>query len=1081
MVSCKDDNLYNYDCTSRGEDVSLTLAISLPEMDLKTRANLGDWQINQVDNVWIATYDALSGKMTSLTKDGKSTGWHKIDNPSDYIEPLLKNVTINTKSGSSYIVAVANVDNNGTKKDDPDLTIAPLSELLDDADTWEDFLNIAVVSPSTHDDVYAAPVPMTMSGCWVPLKIGESGHDGDFDIYNWQNHNFKPVSIDNKGNILVDNAIKEGAIHLRRVVSQIKFNIQAGDGINITPTSYTVVNAPKYSWVYERAGDNANFGDNCIESNKDNYYESEGLHFSQTYFENMENNKKYSFDFWQAENKHKSINSNIKYDDREKVLKEGEANGPETQQNTTIFTSLSGMSWTPNNMASYVIINCYVEHANKLSVDGNGNIVEKNDTDQIVDAQRNGNAKIVVHLGYISNVAEDFNCYRNAKYTYNITINGLNDIVVEANLNDETKPSLEGIVTDVTDKVFDLDCHYCSFNVFFTETELQPYKNENGISSGFDFIINAYEDNQPYIVEAKDFVGEKTPKDIDPLYYNWIELIPTTGENVRAPYNPENTLKLYDFSRGLDLSQYKKDSEGRYWFTVHVNENVYEESSNEEKKGNANPRWMKYVNQNLRRFYMRVNRNVSHDGQSIYARSKYAAEQKSIMTYYSNLIVPTKNKDGQTDGAALGIEHENETLGLNLRNSFTYSDLTTTNGRLNLWKYAQSTYNGSDWDTPEGTATSGKKWNDFILTQQFQDIPYTENFDPRTETVPKIGPFKGDFTKNNNNKTIYDASPGKDDYYIEAISACLNRNRDNNGDGVINRDEIRWYVPEMGKYLRIILGNSSLADDRLIDYKSIASVNEKNNVDGKYMFFSSEGRVLWGMQGMATSDWCQWGSESPVAPWQVRCVRNLGTNLNTEVVTIDKTVPAYVFTGTVEQGGIVELKYYDVSSKRQITYSGNGTASNQMPVHRFYDSYNNVHNKFQISIPSKSERIGSETLYYDFTISKPNTYSGLITSVNNNPCNVKGDGWRLPNAKEIAIMRNLGFCGALPQDSFGNPFMLSCTVSQFDKNGENPTTVNNLRNHYFMVARWDAITQMSDEAFGYVNSIFYVRCVKDVD
>ena len=539
LVSCREDDLTNgIDFTIPGEDVTLTVPISLPKMDVQTRANLGDHQTNEVRNVWIRTYSA-SGQ-------GEATSdWVKIDSEIKYDPTEQPNeVTFDTKTGPCYIVAIANVDNNGVKKDDPDLTIAPLSSLLEEADTWEKFLNIAAISPSTHDELYAAPLPITMSGCWVPLKIGGTKHEGDFDIDDWQNHNFKPVTIDNNGNILVDDKISEGAIHLRRLVSQIKFNIQAGEDINITPTSYTVVNAPKYSWVYERAGATANFGDNCIESNKDNYYESSGLHFSQTYFENIENNKKYSFDFWQAENKHKSINTDIKYEDREKVLKEGDATGPESQKNTAIFTSLNGTSWTSNNMASYVIINCYVEHTKKLPVNEKGEIAEKDGTDKIVDAQRNGNAKIVVHLGYINNDATDFNCYRNAKYTYNITINGLKDIVVEANLNDERKPSLEGIVTDVTDKVFELDCHYCSFNVFFTETELKPYKNENGISSGFDFIINAYEDNQSYIVEAQDFVDDKVPEKIDPLYYNWIELIPTTGENVRAPYHPVNNLKL---------------------------------------------------------------------------------------------------------------------------------------------------------------------------------------------------------------------------------------------------------------------------------------------------------------------------------------------------------------------------------------------------------------------------------------------------------------------------------------------------------------------------------------------------------
>ena len=78
LVSCREDDLTNgIDFTIPGEDVTLTVPISLPKMDVQTRANLGDHQTNEVRNVWIRTYSA-SGQ-------GEATSdWVKIDSEIKY-------------------------------------------------------------------------------------------------------------------------------------------------------------------------------------------------------------------------------------------------------------------------------------------------------------------------------------------------------------------------------------------------------------------------------------------------------------------------------------------------------------------------------------------------------------------------------------------------------------------------------------------------------------------------------------------------------------------------------------------------------------------------------------------------------------------------------------------------------------------------------------------------------------------------------------------------------------------------------------------------------------------------------------
>ena len=113
-VSCTDD-LGVYDYTAVGEDVELTLSLNMPELVIQTqsRANIEEWQKNQVNSLWIRTYSSLDGQPTSE--------WLKVttDLPSTDEEPTFHNVTLNSKSGPSYIVAVANVDNEGFSKKNP--------------------------------------------------------------------------------------------------------------------------------------------------------------------------------------------------------------------------------------------------------------------------------------------------------------------------------------------------------------------------------------------------------------------------------------------------------------------------------------------------------------------------------------------------------------------------------------------------------------------------------------------------------------------------------------------------------------------------------------------------------------------------------------------------------------------------------------------------------------------------------------------------------------------------------------------------------------------------------------------------
>lgn len=1105
-VSCQDD-MPIPDYTLSGEDVSVTINLSLPRMDVKTRAALDQPSLNRVESLWIRTYSSVSGQPTSewidVTEDLPSTD-----------SELPHDVTLETKSGHSYIVGVANVDNPGVTKDD--LTPRPLRELLAAADSWQDFLDIAVCSPANQQELHAPDVPLPMAGCFTNLAVGGDHTTLPHRIEDWQTENFQSYFIpaSSTGQI----TLTDGAIHLRRLVSHINFNLTAGDDVTITPTSYQVFNAPAYSWLYERGSVNgmtANFGDVCTEDNKETYYVAPSQ-FAQNNITGTTVNgvTTYHFDYWQGENKHEAVRDITEYADRERENKD--SNLPEGQQppandqylnNSGIYTSLCGDSWTPNNMASYVLITCQVEYKDKLNVDDGENPGGGK------EVSRSGVANYLIHMGYMDHDAKDFNCYRNTDYTYNVTVLGLNQILVEASHGEEY-PGAEGQVADVENAPFTLDCHYGSFNVYLTDTELTPY--DHAAKTGFGFIVTTYESGVEHTYDETDFVDSDQLTADQLKYIGWVELKPTTGSTVRAQYTPRGangstTFNLWDASKGK-LAANQKSASG--WYTVFVNEYAYEaQNADESVQVNGKPLWASYVNQNPRRFYIRVTRSISADGQSIYSSSKYAGVQQSIMTYYSTETFAEGSGTRQS-GSAVGVERTNESFGLNLRRSYGLNtnsdnganniDFSDENGRYNAYLWIN--YKGNDWDN-------------FVQRTKFTNIPQgnTGIAGGAEYNVARLRGYDGGWATMGSNAYRYQRSSEYDpqpnattglsatndaNYYIEAINACMNRNRDNNGNNVIDLDEIRWYVPAMGKYLRLILGNASL-ENPLMDYSKITQLqygdgnytSNNNGPLGRYLFFASDGRVLWAMEGLSSSNWCQWNYNSPTYPWEVRCIRNLGLSLRVNqegeatISSTDRTVPAYVFrqrNANRQEGGVVSMSYYSLSSKRVNKLTTNGTSAGQMPCHIISNrTYNSLYYNFEIS-QGRSEEVNTnngsrDTLRYDVRYTaNPTSLNAYRNTINGNPCSVLGDGWRVPNIKEVAIMRNLGLLNGLLLNGTDR-FLMSSTFSAFNSLGQNTGTLpagDDLSNPV-LVARHDGLTQVATA--GGFGGTWYIRCVKDVD
>ncbi len=1094
-VSCAEDRLpAPPDYTVSGEPVRLKVPVLIPQMNADTRGDLSENQLNTVESLWIRTYNAQTRLATC--------DWIKI-NPLTSDLHNMRSVEIDTQSGYSYIVAVANVSLMGVTSDDI-TNPQPLGDLLDAADTWDDFLKIAVLAPSNQDNVNAPQTnSLAMAGCYSDAIT--EGQYAEHVAYNeWQKADFQPYFIPASA----DKVEFKGGIHLRRLVSHIMFNFTSGDpNMELEVNSYRVMNVPKYSWLYERSDEitaEVNFGDKAASAaDAANFYADVPQFGSQFIRHSTSGGKEIqSFDFWQAENKHEGTCTS--YPDRgKKTEKDG----------VTLFTSLTGDTWTRNNEASYVIVDCDVNFKNKITVDADGKIVAGG-----TEVERSGHATYFIHLGNILGdgpeaKAKDFKCFRNVDYTYNVTVNGVDDIRVDAVADTEEFHNEEGLVVDLDANPINLDAHYAVFNIQLKEEELK----EN-----FGFIITTYDNGEQITLSEnnpRDVIGNKIviyadaekKHPIDSKYYNWIELRPTDGENVLAEYKPRfgpnsdgKTFLLTDMYNVKDEAGNNKltmpegcISESSY-YTVFVNEYTYEPIYGEEGYGletglapDGRPNWMHYVNQNPRRFYIKVSYRESPDGNSVYARSKYAVEQQSLMTYYSQINVTP-------DKSAIAVERVNETLGLNMRQSY-WGGNSTTNGRWNIAKYLDFTDNNTPINNPSinGSEAGRPRWDKFISLKEPLAFPaVAEN---RLQGGPKIPggikPLRKLKRDNNDNVVAFTDPQPSSDYNIGYLTTCVGRNRDNNGNGLIDPEELRWYVPAINNYVDISLGASALTQP-LMDYLDISKLPYVNwNKDGfsdtsgeinntyysRYMYVASNvapdgsNNVLWAVEGTSLSRYAhlyQWaGQRSVVFPWQIRCVRNLGSNLKT-VVETDKVTKPFVHAA-----GKLTMNYFNLAAIRTQLFTGNGTDNpNYMPVHIITSSYNKVYKAFEYAPHDIS-------MANDFNGEFDKVNSTFMDRINQNPCanqpDFPGDGWRVPNQIELTMLLEAG--GILKVDSENeklSKMWLSCTANYFNyKTGEGST---DLTDKLLLVSFADHTSQLAANNFGWDRK-YVIRCVRDIN
>ena len=225
--------------------------------------------------------------------------------------------------------------------------------------------------------------------------------------------------------------------------------------------------------------------------------------------------------------------------------------------------------------------------------------------------------------------------------------------------------------------------------------------------------------------------------------------------------------------------------------------------------------------------------------------------------------------------------------------------------------------------------------------------------------------------------------------YNYAQYACLAKNRDLNGNGVIDDDELRWYLPAVNQYTALVIGSDVLPEDvRLYritegkantEYAYVSSSVNANNGGSKASSASNnlDYYVLLANEGLSIN--FRKNNKN-----YYRCVRNLKsvTAPMTDIVSVPE---GYFGDGNPSHISSTMGKSFSFENLNPRSKRGNVNSALTFG-HTSLDEENRLPNAFKIR--------GSMEYKSDLNAEKANL---------ENPCMGAEDGWRLPNQKELAI------------------------------------------------------------------------------
>lgn len=704
---------------------------------------------------------------------------------------------------------------------------------LNNIRTIDDLKAMTVTLPRDGENISVYDNLFLMSG-----SVSKAGYDIE-----------SSCMINEKGDI-------DGKLYLKRIMSSIQFVINGPTkkGASFVPTSWQVKKLPQKSNVIELIADCKDTGDSDYTNSK--------IHKS------FVGTNKNEFSFLMLENRKDAKNASIisNRDDREK-------------QDGSVENFIAA-----DKNSTYVVL--------KGTYTGTTNIVNGR-SDKKVEAY----TTYFIHLGDWSEENKkdytDFKIFRNNRYIYTVTVNGVDDLIVEVTITDKDLWGGEGDMYLSEDEIMTFDAHYGTTIISFKKTAIQNLINNYG--GGIDNFKREFKIKAATPVNNFNLEGTK---DID-----WVTFKRNTeGPDNFMPYKAneaDQPMNADEFKQDLyDVAMNETNNDEVIYYTCFIDEYFY-----------PNLRLKDFVNQKSRTIQIGTDyqKNTTPSSSSSISKAAYTFSQKSIWTVYD-----LDKLDIEKSINGWGSESVMEGEPIAIFNNSIYKNKNITNSLL------------QGFSNMKGLIGDNHSWD--------KQVDYQTN-------------------------KVFESA-------VEY--ACLNRNRDLNGNGQIDDDEIRWYLPALNQYVGFWMGLDALpVEVRLYPY---TDRSDRNFIYLTSTVVKGNGlRVFWANQGSNTGYYGD--NHSGDGPRPYRCVRNLRS------VTGD--VADFVVRSSEYGDGLYQ--YYTLEYLNPVAIRDN--VSQPLRSHTHIEEENRLPYKFELN----------------------KGYAGIGTSKVplKDPC---PEDWRLPNQRELTVL-----------------------------------------------------------------------------